>query len=378
MTGDCHVRFCESRGAKSPPATHRGVRRLALLTLLGLSVLAPAAQAAYDPLASGQTRLALEGSFLALLKQNGVKLSAVAPAKLKGGTATFPVTGGKLDPTSSNGVLEHEGALLFEAGKRKIPIRSLQLKTTQRRSPFSAKVGGSQLKLASAKSLAVSRQGFASKVEVTELTLSAKLATRLAKKLRLRGAFKEGQPLGQTVTKAQPETVRVLARNKVTLTLDPGFASKLNSLFVAVNPIFPAERPGSFTLPIAGGEIAPDGSLGRVDTAGSFEFLQQGGGQAFWADSSLDLAAKVFSPEVELRPAPPYAGKLGPVGVASFAQVGASADPKRRTVTISGSLALDSATAASFNELFAKPQGKAGVFVAGEALGSLAFTAQGQ
>jgi hypothetical protein len=35
------------------------------------------------------------------------------------------------------------------------------------------------------------------------------------------------------------------------------------------------------------------------------------------------------------------------------------------------------ATAASFNEAFAKVQGKDNVFVAGEALGSISFTAQG-
>jgi len=338
----------------------------------------PAAHAAYDPIASGQTKLGLDNSFLALLKQNGVKLSAAAPAKLKAGTVYFPVVGGKLDPTTSNGVLEHEGALVLTAGKRQIPIKSLQLKTTQRRSPFSAKVGGSQLKLASAQELAVSRQGFASKVKVTSLSLSAKLATRLAKKLRLRGALKQGQPFASSRSSAQPETVRVLGKGRATLTLDPGFQAKLNSLFVAVNPIFPAERPGAFTLPIAGGDIAPDGSIGRVDTAGSLEFLQQGGGQAFWADASLDLAAKSFSPEVELRPSPPYAGKLGPVGVGSFAPGAPSANPKARTVSVSGSLALDSSTAQSFNELFAKPQGKDEVFAAGEALGSLSFTAQGQ
>jgi hypothetical protein len=34
--------------------------------------------------------------------------------------------------------------------------------------------------------------------------------------------------------------------------------------------------------------------------------------------------------------------------------------------------------AANFNEVFARPQGRDGVFVAGEALGSISFTAQGR
>jgi hypothetical protein len=339
---------------------------------------APGAHAAYDPLASGQTKLTLDQGFLALLKQNGVKLSARAPARLKAGTVSFPVTGGKLDPTTSNGVLEHEGALLLTASGRSVPVKALQLKTTQKRSPFSARAGGSQLKLASAKELEVTRAGFGNKVEVTGLTLSAKLATRLAKKLRLRGVLKEGQPLGSTLTKAQPRTVRLLGKGKVTLSLDPGFQAKIASLFVAVNPIFPAERPTSFTLPISGGEIAPSAIEGRVETAGSLEFLQQGGGQAFWADASLDLQARAFSPEVELRPSPPYAGKLGPVPVAGFALASASANAKQRTVSVTGSLVLEPGTAQAFNELFARPQGRDGVFVAGEAVGGLAFVAQGQ
>jgi len=354
------------------------MRRLCRSTLACLLVVAPAAHGAYDPLASGATKLALDRSLLALFKQHGVRLSAVAPAKLKGGVASFPVSGGKFDPTTSRGVAEHEGALVLGANGASVPIRALQLKTTQRRSPFSAKVGGSQLKLASAQSLTVSRAGFGSAVKATQLTLSAKLATRLAKKLRLRGVVREGQALGSTLTKAQPRTVRLLGKGKVTLALDPGFQAKLASLFVAVNPIFPAERPSAFTLPIAGGEIAPDGSEGRVETSGSLEYLQQGGGQAFWADGSLDLAAKVFSPEVELRPTPPYAGKLGPVAVASFAPGPPASDAKARTLSLTGPLSLDPSTAQAFNELFARPQGREDVFVAGEAAGSLSFTAQGQ
>jgi hypothetical protein len=350
---------------------------LALAAALVLSP-APGARAAYDPIASGQTKLTLEKSFLSLLEQSGVKLSAKAPARLKAGTVSFPVSGGKFDPTTSNGVLEHEGALLFTASGRSIPVKALQLKTTQKRSPFSAKAGGSQLKLASAKELEVSRAGFGNKVKVTGLALSAKLATRLAKKLRLRGVLKEGQPLGSTLTKAQPRTVRLLGKGKVTLSLDPGFQAKLASLFVAASPIFPAERPASFTLPVAGGEIAPNASEGRVETAGSLEFLQQGAGQAFWADASLDLAARAFSPEAELRPSPPFAGKLGPLSVAGFSIASAAANPKQRTVSVTGSLALEASTAQSFNELFAKPQGRDGVFVAGEAVGGLAFVAQGQ
>ena len=54
------------------------------------------------------------------------------------------------------------------------------------------------------------------------------------------------------------------------------------------------------------------------------------------------------------------------------AVVGLETDPA------GASLALDAATTQTFNEVFAKPQGKDGVFGAGEALGSVSFVAQGQ
>jgi hypothetical protein len=67
------------------------------------------------------------------------------------------------------------------------------------------------------------------------------------------------------------------------------------------------------------------------------------------------------------------------VSVAALTLPGpALADAKARTVSVAGAtLALDPGTAAAFNEVFAKPQGKSSVFAAGEALGSVSFTAQG-
>jgi hypothetical protein len=188
-------------------------------------------------------------------------------------------------------------------------------------------------------------------------------------------------PLGSARTRAQPQTVTVLGRNRASIALAADFAAKLSSLFVAVNPIFPAEHPGNeFTLPIFGGTISPSASLGAIDTSGSLEFIQLGGGQVFWARTRLDLAASAALPEVEVKPSPPYAGKLDRLAVATFALAApAVAEPRARTVSVSGAaLTLDAATAATFNEVFAEPQGKDGVFTAGEALGTLSFVAQGQ
>jgi hypothetical protein len=358
--------------------------RLALLALsvaaLAGLLLAGMARADYDPISSGRTELTLEKSFLALLKHAGVKVSAVAPARLKGGTVTFPADGGKFDPVAEKGTVEHEGALLFQAGQRKIPLKALKLRTTQKHSPFSAKAGGSQLKLATAQRVEIAREGFGDVVRVADLSMSAKLATRLGKKLDRRGVFKAGIPLGSSVTTAEPETISILNGGSATLTLAPGLVAKLESLFVAVNPIFPAEHQGPvFTLPISGGEISVDATAGSLDTSGSIELLQLGGGQVFLHGPLIDLTGKTISAEVDVEPSPPYAGNAGLLPIAPLAPAGpVTANPVTRTISVPNSaLTLGVSLAANFNETFAKPQGKEAVFAPGEELGVITFSVKG-
>jgi hypothetical protein len=355
--------------------------RLTLLVVALSVAFVPPARADYDPVGSGATVLKLDKGFQASMQANGVKLSAVPPAKLKGGVVSFPASGGKFDPVSSRGTVEHEGGLRFKSAGGTVPLRSLQLKTSQRRAPFSAKAGGGQLKIATAGGLVVSREGFGEKVAVSKLALSDKLATKLGKKLKLRKVFNGGMPLGSALTKVSPQTITVLGKGNVTLNLDPAFVAKLNSLFVAINPIFPAEHPGPFTLQIFGGTISPDAATGVLQTKGALEFLQLGGGQVFWREGWFDFTAAGFNPEADAQPSPPYSGKVGRVTVAplSLATAQILAQPKARTVSVAnGSLTMAASTAATFNEVFAKPQGKQGVFVSGEAIGSFAFVAQGQ
>ncbi|MFL5872199.1 MAG: hypothetical protein ACJ75T_01815 [Solirubrobacterales bacterium] len=352
---------------------------LAAFAMLLLVALPPAAQAAYDPVGGGTTRLVLDPSFLGLLHRSGATLGAVAPARLSHGTVSFPVSGGKLDPTTSNGTLRHEGALVIAHGRRRIPIKALQLKTSAGRSPFSAKVGGSQLKLGSGATTTVARRGFGIGIEVDSLALSRTLATRLGKKLRLPGVLEAGQALARSATSASPQTVTLLPEGATTLSFDPGFEAKLRSLFVAVNPIFPAEHPGAFTLPIGGGKLSPLGTEGYAQTEGSLEFLQLGGGQLFWGESRFDLGAQSASAEVNAQPSPPYAGKVGRIPFASLGAGAFEAVARSRQLSLTGApLTLDPGMAATFNQLFAEPQGKKDVFHGGEAVGTTSFAARGQ
>lgn len=352
---------------------------IAVAALLAAVALPPVARAAYDPVGGGSTRFVFDPSFLALLAHNGVRLTAVAPASLSHGTLTLPLVGGKFDPTTASGTVEHDGALVLSGPAGRIPLKALQLKTTARHSPFTAKVGGSQLKLGESRSPTVTRRGFDERVMVGTLSLSAKLATRLGKKLSLRGILRPGQPLGRSVTVVRPQTVTLLGKGSASLALDSDFEAKLHSLFVAVNPIFPAEHPGAFTFPIGGGKLSPAGSEGYAQTEGSLEFLQLGGGQLFWSESRLDLGAASATAEVDAEPSPPYSGKVGRLPYAALGAAAFDAEARSRELSLAGStLTLGPAMAATFNQLFAAPQGKSDVFHGGEAVGDVSFAAWGQ
>jgi hypothetical protein len=354
-------------------------KTIVVLSLFVSLLLASTAQATYDPIGSGTTKLILDKGFVSQMKREGVKVVAKAPAKLKGTSVVLPVSGGTLDPTLSKGEIEAEGAIVFQAGNRKVPLRSIETKT--KKTPLYAKVGGGQLKVASAKSLSFTREGFASSFGAKGLVLTEKVATRLNKKLRTKDFFGEGQLIGTLKSTTQPQLVSILPQGQATLVPDPAFLAKLKALFVSLNPISPAElSPGPvLRFPIAGGgQLAPNGSEGTLRTAGAIELLQLGAGQVFHKEYWFDLGAKTALGEVDVEPTPAFPGKLGQIGVfgIDMARASIASEPKSQTISVSGApLALAAQSAQTFNEAFAA--GKA-TFAAGEVFGSVSFAAVGQ
>jgi hypothetical protein len=350
---------------------------LILCALVLVMALSGSAYAAYDPIGGGTTKLTLDKGFLSLLEKQGVTLTTTAPAKRQGKTLVLPVSGGKEDPTTGKGEVSHEGQIVFSKGSRKVPMREIELKA--KKTPLFAKVGGSQLKLVSAKTITSAREGFGQGFKATNLELTAKVATRLNKKLRTGKAFKEGQAVGAVNSKTQPQRVAILEQGQGTITPDPAILAKFKALFVSLNPIAPAElAPGPMLkFPIAvGGQISPDAAEGSLRLGGAIELLQLGAGQLFHKEYWLDLGAKSTSAEVDIEPTPAFPGKLGRVGVFDLGVGSVASDPKTRSITVSGApLTLTASTAQAFNEAFA--QGKA-VFGAGESFGVVGFGAVGQ
>lgn len=349
---------------------------VAVVYLLGAS--AAAASSGYDPVASGSTTITLSASFAQLLARNHVSVEARGGAKRKGRRIVLPATGGEFDPVGGAGTVEGAGSIVFVAGRRTLPFRAVVFKA--KRSPLYAKVGGGQLKIASAKALHSKRQGFGATFSATGLRLTAKVATRLDKKLRLGKAIAAGQEIGSIASSVSAGTVHLEPRGRLSLAVDPAFYAKLNSLFVSLNPIAPAELGAGPTLSFPVGlesTLAPDATSGTVKLGGAVELLQLGSAQVFWREVWLEPGAASLAAEADVEPSPPQAGKQ-PQGSLFSLPLGASvsSDPSRRTIAISGqSATLTAATAASLNAAFAP--GSA-TFAAGETVGTLSLSAQAE
>jgi hypothetical protein len=334
------------------------------------------AQAKNDPLGSGKTKLSLDKSFLSYLAQNDLKLRAKQGAKRKGKTIVLPIVGGTMDLAKGSGEIQQEGTLVFEGKRGSVPLREIRVKT--KKTPLIAKAGGGQLKLAQAKQISSKRAGFGSSFTATKLSLTAKLITRLNKKLRPKVPFQAGQPFGSLSSKPQPALITIEDQGRATLAFDGAFVSKLEGRFVSFNSVFPAEHQGAtFTFPIAaGGSLAPDGSQGTLRTAGDVELLQLHGAQLFWRELWLDLGAHQANTEAELLPSPPYPGKSPRGALFDLALTPVASDPKTRTISVTGApLTLNAAGAQQLNEAFG--EGK-GLFAVGELVGAVSFGAVGE
>ena len=174
------------------------------LTLLATLLLVPSAGATYDPIGSGTTKLTLDKGFVSQMKKQGVKVIAKAPAKLKAGTITLPVSGGTIDPTISKGEIEAEGTIVFQAGNRKVPLQEHRNQDQEdpplrqsRRRAAQARKGQEHSPSPGKASLRTSGR--------RDLALSEKVATRLNKKLRTKDFFHEGQLIGTLKTNTQPQ-----------------------------------------------------------------------------------------------------------------------------------------------------------------------------
>jgi hypothetical protein len=372
--------------------------------LFALLAFAPIASAAPDPLASGNTTVTLKQGFVKSLKNKGVAIRKISPAKLKGTKATFPVRSGTLDPLTGAGNVAHNGGLKFKAGKRSAAVKALEINTSKK--SLTAKVAGKKMKLATASGLSHTRNGFGVNLTIKKLKLTASAAKRLNKKLGYSSKgkaspFKGGLLIGSARSETQPATVTVLPGGNVTFTADTTTLAKLVKVQVKVEAIPPtiSLAPGLYQFPISGGTISPAGTAGVVQSSGGLKLIQDlepEPGKKLTTTITLgaffvDLSARTATVEAvtESNASPELnQGPLGRTSVADLSVASVVADPTTRTVGVSASSTLQPIAAKVLNafvEVYKAaepspliPDVSPEPINSGDPLGTFSFTAQTQ
>jgi hypothetical protein len=329
-----------------------GILAAALFALLAF---APFASAAPDPLASGTTTVTLTSSFNKYLKTFGIKMSKVAPAKVKGSKATFTVTGGTLDPLTGLGEVTLGGGLKLKAGKKTSTIKSLVLNTKKK--ALTGKVGGKKVKIASVSGWSFTRNGFGVNLSVKKLKMTGSGASALNKTLGFsKGTpkpFQGGKLIAKAAAETQPSTVTVLPVGNMTFVASPVLLTKLNNVEVKLQTLGLTQQtaPTTFIGPIIGGTVSPTGTAGVVQSGIGIKMTQNLPLQVGAITTNItlggmyvDLAAKTATVEVIAEsnaesPAgsgkkPLNLGNLGRSSVADITVTGVTADPTTRTVAI--------------------------------------------
>ena len=337
-----------ARGTKLPLAALAAA-------LFALLAFAPYASASADPVESGSATVTLNNGFTKYLKTFGIKTTKIGPAKLKGKKATFPVTGGEVDPTTGGGTVNLGGGLKFKAGKKKAPVKGLVLDTNKK--ALFAKVAGKKVKLATVKGYSFTRAGFGVSMTIKKLKLTKAAAKKLNKKL----GYAKGKPkpfianklLGKAKAEEQPSTVAIVPGGNVSFNADQELLLKLKDVETNASVIAPTTEKGfgNYELPISGGNIGPTGAAGQVQTAGGLLLTQKlptGPDTALETEITLgnmwvDLSAKTVTVEVVAKSNASESLNLGNLGRSSIADLtitGVTVDPAARTVSVSSSAVL--------------------------------------
>ena len=128
-------------------------RRLGALTVAVAAgaAIAPSAIAAQGdsvPVAGGSTNLHLNAATAGVLSDAGLSVAPVGPAKAAGLRVSFPITGGRIDPSTAVGRVSHSGGLAFSSHGTTVRLTNFLVRTTG--SPvLTAAVGKARIPLAS-------------------------------------------------------------------------------------------------------------------------------------------------------------------------------------------------------------------------------------
>jgi hypothetical protein len=374
--------------ALRPTATRALALFGALATLVALLAFAAQAQAARDPIASGNTDLHMKGGFMRKLSNLGINVTGFNGGSTSGNKIGTAISGGKLDPTNVEGFVEGTQGYQLSRGGRSASVTSLNVNTV--RGAVFASVAGAHMQFATFPKPSSGREGFGANFKAGQLTLTAKAAQRISNTLKLSGSQAiPSRVMSNLFVSAQPGTLTILPQGSATLNANPATLAKFGAKGVelpkGITAIAPATQPKATELafPIAGGSLTPTASSGTISTTGGVQITKvtkTTSPTVTLKNIQIDFAAKTASAELEV----PGSGPIGrkPIVAISFEAKQVVANPTLRTVSIENAAATLQAEAAQLlNTAFNQPAPEpppASNFVTGDPLGTFSLTVQAQ
>jgi hypothetical protein len=364
------------------------LRSALVLTVFALLAFVPSASGLLDVIEGGTTRLKLDRGISARLKEEGVRVVRVKPARLSGRVATMPVTAGQIDPAGASGTLTQDGGIGFVVGKRTVPVDHFGINTAEEW--VSARIAGKRVRFASFEGFDFSRKGFGNTWEVGSLPLTGTAAGLLNRRLGLQGVFRAGRSFGSIAGTTVPESTRVESGSILLVGIGNfPFFGKLKEIGADLRgfEVTPEKiEPPTWRFPLITGEMGLDMRSGFVGAEAGWRIYANP--EAPGAVMTLTNMSVYFEPPgvrpltergrlvagMQIHDASGQPKDLGTVTLGTFGVAPGTqlVDPSARTMTLLGTpVTITPFFADRLNEIFSGPKGKPNLFEYGEPIGGM-------
>lgn len=338
-----------------------------LLALAGAAALAGAPAASADvSLSGGSTTLKLSKPTAKALKSLGVKVAPTGRARVTPAGVRFPITGGRIDPATAAGRIDHRGGLRLSARGTRVVLKDYRV-SVGKKITLSAKVGGARvgiLRLTGKPK--VTRSGFDTNVRglKAELTRPAVKALNAAFGVK---AFEKGLRLGKVAVRSKTDQTELSPTGATALTIGPAALQALTSQGITPAVVSPATLSGTTaSFPITGGRADLDLGGGSVRHSGGIS-LAKGATVVTLTDFDVRLGA---APQLFAT----LNGAGDKVAILDLDLSAAMPSVSGRAITVSGVVAkLTQGAADALNQAFATS-----AFSGGLVLGSAEVKATGR
>jgi hypothetical protein len=309
-------------------------------------VVAPAASAQERAaVGGGQTMLRIDAGVAKAIQQAGLGVSLLRPARNGASGATFPASGGSLDPATLRGSVSHRGGLRFHDGPTSVRLRNFRYRIGARRATLSAAVGGTRLTILRL-DLSRARVGARGPLTKTASRITARLTAGAARALNAAfdtTLFRGGLRLGTVRTEVELAEA-VLADGVTTLRLDDGAAQALRDLNITPGVVGNATAGGAgLGFPITGGKVDAATLAGSIRHSGGISLTR--------GDTRVELTD--FTIGIDDSPALSALVGGQRVEILSLDVSGITRSVRGRTIVVQGVVArLTAAAAGALNQAF--------------------------